>query len=124
MGTYHIIDGEKVSVKYRGQDKTCARCHKTESVCPGKAMAKDCTSPRVLLSDYMREHWAKVGYLPDTHDLNEVDELDVQIGRKEVEPPPTDLLRPDHSHKYNSVVITGFPKTAEEQDIFNILSLA
>ena len=30
MGTYHIIDGEKVSVKYRGQDKTCARCHKTE----------------------------------------------------------------------------------------------
>ena len=47
MGTYHIIDGEKVSIKYRGQDKTCARCHCTESICPGKAMARDCTAERV-----------------------------------------------------------------------------
>ena len=41
MGSYHIIDGEKVIVRYRGQAKTCAKCHKTESICPGKAMAKD-----------------------------------------------------------------------------------
>ena len=57
MGSYHIIDGEKVSVKYRGQDKTCARCHKTESVCPGKAMARECTSDRVLLSAHKEDHW-------------------------------------------------------------------
>ena len=25
MGLYHIIDEENVSVKYRGQDRTCAR---------------------------------------------------------------------------------------------------
>ena len=61
MGSYHIIDGEKVSVKYRGQDKTCARCNKTESVCPGKAMARDCNYDRVLLSTHMEEHWQKVG---------------------------------------------------------------
>ena len=53
LGSYHIIDGEKVSVKYRGQDRTCARCHKTESICQGKAMARDCTSDRVLLSTHM-----------------------------------------------------------------------
>ena len=50
MGSYHNIDGEKVSVRYRGQARTCARCHKTESVCPGRAIARDCTSARVLLS--------------------------------------------------------------------------
>ena len=49
MGSYHIVDGEKVSVKYRGQDRTCARCHNTESACTGKGMAKNCTSDRVLL---------------------------------------------------------------------------
>ena len=121
MGSFHIIDGEKVSVRYRGQDKTCARCHKTESICPGKAMAKDCTSDRMLLSAHMEEHWVKVGYRPDTQSLNEVDDLDVQIGRKEPEPAPPDSLRPDHSEKYTSVLINGFPKTAEEKDIYDIL---
>ena len=80
MGSYHIIDGEKVSVKYRGQDKTCARCHKTESACPGKAMARDCTSDRVLLSTHMEEHWVKVEYRPDTQSLNEVD-MSKLVGR-------------------------------------------
>ena len=121
MGSFHIIDGEKVSVRYRGQDKTCARCHKTESVCPGKAMAKDCTSDRVLLSAHMEEHWLKVEYRPDTQSLNEVDEIDVQIGRKEPEAVPTDSLRPDYSEKYTSVLINGFPKTAEEKDVYDIL---
>ena len=121
MGTYHIIDGEKVSIKYRGQDRTCAKCHKTESVCPGKALAKDCTSERVMLSTHMQDHWEKVGYRPDTIELNEVDVLDVQIGRKEAEPAPSDSLRPDHTAKYSSVKINGFSKTAEEQEIYNIL---
>ena len=121
MGSYYIIDGEKVSVKYRGQDKTCARCHKTESVCPGKAMARDCNFDRVLLSTHMEEHWEKVGYRPDTIELNEVDELDIQIGRKDPEPAPEDSLRPDHTAKYTSVMISGFSKTADEQDIYNIL---
>ena len=121
MGSYHIIDGEKVSVKYRGQDRTCARCHKTESVCTGKGMAKDCTSDRVLLSAHMEEHWEKVGYKPDRMELNEVDDIDIQIGRKEPEPTPVDSLRPDHSGKYTSVLINGFSKIAEEKDIHDIL---
>ena len=119
MGSYHIVDGEKVSVRYRGQAKTCAKCHKTESFCPGKAMAKDCTLDRVLLSTHMEEHWAKVDYKPDTQELNEVDELDVQVGR--MEPEPVVSLRPDHSQKYSSVVINGFSKIADEEDIYKIL---
>ena len=121
MGSYHIIDGEKVSVKYRGQDRTCARCHMTESACPGKAIARDCDAPRVLLSDHMKQHWEKVGYEPDNSDMSEVDELDIQIGRKEPELPPPDTLRPDHTEKYTSVLINGFLKTADEKDVYDIL---
>ena len=69
----------------------------------------------------MEEHWEKVGYKPDTQDLNEVDELDVQVGRNAPEPVPADSLRPDHTEKYTSVLINGFSKTAEEQDIYDIL---
>ena len=121
MGSYHIIDGEKVSVRYRGQNKTCARCHKTESVCPGRAKARDCTSDRVLLSSHMEEHWEEVGYKPDTVELNEVDNLDIQIGNVEPECAPVDSLRPDHSSKYNSVIIKGFSKEVEEKEVYNIL---
>ena len=53
--------------------------------------------------------------------MNEVDELDVQVGRKEPEPAPPDSLRPDHTEKYTSVLINGFPKTGEEKDIYDIL---
>ena len=99
MGSYHIIDGEKVSVKYRGQDRTCARCHKTESVCPGKAMARDCSSDRVLLSAHMGEHWAKVGYKPDSSELNEVDELNIQVGRKD----PASTIRPSEARPHREI---------------------
>ena len=47
MGSYHIIDGEKVVIRYRNQDKTCAGCHRSghqDNNCPG---------PRVHLTDYM-----------------------------------------------------------------------
>ena len=83
--------------------------------------ARDCNSERVLLSTHMEEHWDKVGYRPDTIEQNEVDELDIQIGRKDPELPPADSLRPDHTAKYTSVMINGFSKTADEQDIYNIL---
>ena len=35
MGTYHLIDGAKVRVFYRGNVKTCARCHSTAAKCLG-----------------------------------------------------------------------------------------
>ena len=59
-------------------------------------MAKDCTSDRVLLSNHMKEHWEQVGYKPDTQDLNDVDILEVQIGRKEPEISDQTILTNTH----------------------------
>ena len=84
-------------------------------------MARDCTADRVMLSTHMAEHWDKVGYRPDTTELNEVDVLDIQIGRGNPDPCPPDSLRPDHTAKYTSVLIRGFSRSADEKDIYNIL---
>ena len=72
-GTYHIIDGEKVTIKYRGQIKTCAKCHQSQHTCPGKGLARDCSAERVLLSDHMKNHWEEINFKPNTADMNEVD---------------------------------------------------
>ena len=56
MGSYHIIDGEKVSVRYSGQEWTCARCHQYKKDCPGAAVARECTADGVMLSTHTEDH--------------------------------------------------------------------
>ena len=58
MGTFHIIDGSKVRIFYRGNKKTCGRCHRVASLCPGEAISRNCAAgggPMVFLSDHMKE---------------------------------------------------------------------
>ena len=83
MGSFHIIDGEKVSIRYRGQTRSCARCHQPETQCPGKGVARECTSERVLLSTHMQDHWKTISYVPDSSSMEGVEEdleVNVQIG--------------------------------------------
>ena len=110
LGSYHIIDGEKVSGRYSGQEWTCARCHQLKSSCPGAAVARDCTADRALLSSHMVDHWARIGYKPDTDTMNDVDEaveLGIQVGgsknKNDDDFPESTLIS-----KYNSVIVGGF----------------
>ena len=118
MGSFHIIDGEKVSVRYRGQVRTCARCHKNERDCSGKAIARECQEDRVLLSLHMENHWKEIGFIPDkgtaTGDDVELD-IDVQIGKTKV--PEVEHQGPDLKHRYTAISIKGF---SGEQDILEI----
>ena len=122
MASYHIIDGEKVSVRYSGQEWTCAKCHQLKSVCPGAAVARNCTAERVLLSTYMEEHWNKIGYKPDTANMNEVDnmELEVQVGgnsKNQITIPESGL-----TSKYTSVIIKGFKPDTPLEGISQVLN--
>ena len=123
MGSYHIIDGEKVSVRYSGQEWTCARCHQLKRNCPGAAVARNCTADRVLLSDHMSEHWQKIGYRPETDALNEVDdmmEIEVQVGGKKQET----LVIPESNltSKYKSIIVKGFKPDTPIETIMELLS--
>ena len=76
MGTFHLIDGNKVKVFYRGNRKTCGRCHRVASECPGAAIARNCASgggQRVLLSEHMKNLWKLIGFTPTSFNLDETD---------------------------------------------------
>ena len=74
MGTFHIIDGSRVKIFFRGNKKTCGRCHKTADECAGKSLAKDCETKggeRVNIGDHMKKLWAEIGFTPTNFELNE-----------------------------------------------------
>ena len=76
MGTYHFLDGCRIRVFYRGNTRTCGRCHSTSQVCPGGGIAKDCQEAggrKVLLSEHMRNVWATIGFNPTNFELPDSD---------------------------------------------------
>ena len=73
IGSAHIIDGEKVSVKYQGQIKTCNKCHQEATTCPGKSLARDCSSQKILLSEHMTSYWKSINFEPETREMNRLD---------------------------------------------------
>ena len=40
IGSYHVIEGQKVSLRYSGQQQTCGRCHETPQKCLGKGFGR------------------------------------------------------------------------------------
>ena len=112
-----------MSVKYRGQVKTCARCHKTERDCPGKAVARDCQETRVLLSTHMHEHWQSIGFVPDqdTESSDDIDEVDIHVGKNN-RSYSTVKEGPDLSHRYKSLLISGLHQSELDlNQIYEIL---
>ena len=72
MGTYHILDGSKMRVYYRGNKKTCGRCHQSSTNCLGGGMAKDCEAAggiRLFLTEHMKSLWDKIGFKPTSFSL-------------------------------------------------------
>ena len=119
IGSTHIIDREKVSIRYPGQIKTCNKCQELSFNCPGKGFARDCTADKILLSDYMNSYWKKIDFRPDTTEMNEdVDDTDSDT------PAKTDevwLDTNESSHEYSGVVIKGIKKDSNQEEILKML---
>ena len=130
IGSYHIVDGERVSFRYRGQFKTCNKCHLLETECSGKGLAKDCTSSaRLLLSTFMKEYWETIGYKPANEKMNEVDldepvkTIPVVTANERTHPLslPVEDPSPDELSRYSGIVVKGFLKDKTDQDILKEL---
>ena len=68
LGSYHVLDGQRVSVKYPGQQQTCARCLEAAQSCRGRGLAKKCEAAGGVKADfnsYILNLWAKIGNSPD-----------------------------------------------------------
>ena len=139
MGTYHFLDGERIRVYFRGNIKTCGRCHQTSNQCPGGGIARDCQdkgSQRVDLIDHMKSLWAKINFNPTAFQLpqKEADSDDksetvnnlggdqeiieaVNFGRQIVHPIITEVEK----EKITSVRITNFPLDIKVEEALKFL---
>ena len=135
MGTYHYLDGERVRVYYRGNAKTCGRCHLTAQQCKGGGIARECQTeggPRKDLIQHMKELWLEIGFsptnfkLPDRETEGESDEnfggdrTVLSVPSFTRTPHPTSLeLNKDSI--FTKTKVTNFPKDISETNAVNFL---
>ena len=116
IGTYHVIDGQRVTLRYPGQQQTCARCFQTAQDCPGRGMARKCEAaggPRIDLNSYIRNLWQKIGYSPSEVELERenIENLDdAGISQQEEGMFTPHKVSNTDSEKYGGVSIKNFPK--------------
>ena len=125
IGTYHVIDGHKVTARYAGQKQTCARCFETALRCPGRGIAKNCEAgggPRIEFVDYIKNLWSTIGYSPENVELSEhlVDEVEAQHGGQF-----TPLKQQAAStSSFAGVNVKAFPKEPDHGAIVELLIAA
>ena len=131
MGTYHIIDGERVKVYYRGNRKTCARCHQFSEKCPGGGSAKECEESggsKVMLVSHMKKLWESLKFVPNSFE-RDLDKLGLSrdnhvLIRDSVRfPPLVDKSCQEYTdpNKFTGIAINNFSLKATEDDIYDVL---
>ena len=134
MGTFHILDGSKVKIFYRGNRATCGWCHADGSKCPGGARAKDCKesgTEQVHIQDHMKTLWSKIGFDPQHFEMSEAVYDDMEssdnIGgdRKVLKtvhfPRQVDRPQLSESEKFTCVRIRNFPLEKSDDEIVDFL---
>ena len=65
--SYHVLFGQKVTVRYPGQKQTCGRCFNSSDMCMGGGVAKRCENARGQkrdFSEFIPEMWQSIQYAP------------------------------------------------------------
>ena len=130
IGTYHAIDGQRVTLRYPGQLQTCARCHETALICKGGAIARKCEAvqgEKVEFSDYITGLWSKIGYIPGDVEMAAVydEHGDYDVATGEVNQQTGGLFTPakqvSEPEKFSGVNIKQFPKDTDHGDIMEFI---
>ena len=129
IGTYHAIDGQRVTIRYSGQLQTCARCFETAVVCKGGAIARRCEAAqgeKVEFSDFILRLWDQIGYTPEEVEIAAVydehnkyeDAADSGTQVPVVFTPAKQASDPD---KFSGISIKQLPKETDHGDIMEFL---
>ena len=128
IGTYHVVDGQRITIKYPGQQQTCARCFKTAQECPGKGIARKCEaagSIKVDIVNYIRDLWQQIGYSPGNVELGdgpeESPDNDAELNQQDGGMFTPHKESNEDSRKYGGVSIKTFPKETDHGDIVAFL---
>ena len=126
IGSYHVIDGQKVALRYHGQQQTCGRCHQTSQTCKGKGVARKCEAEggvRIEFNDYILDLWRKVGYNPSNVQLPE--DINAEVDDKQELEAFTPVKAPTEvKDNFNGVTVKQFPKNTDDGDIMEFLVTA
>ena len=112
IGSYHVLDGQRVSLRYPGQLQTCARCLQTAQLCKGKGVAKKC------------ELWQKIGYSVEGETI---DNLDDNLGKESVEETAVEFTPQKlvtSPEKFSGVVVKNIPRETDHGEIVEFLILS
>ena len=128
VGSWHILDGQKVTFSFPGQRRSCFRCLKVASECLGNGIAKDCEAAgglRKLLVDHMKEFWEIIKYTPDSVSMNkdiveEDDLIEHQLGG-EFTPKRNLNNQGVMAARCGALSVKWFPKRADHGDIIDFL---
>ena len=128
MGTYHLMDGEAVTVNYSGQRRTCGRCHQDSRSCPGGGWARRCeemATPRIDLKDHMKQLWDEVGFKPDSFELaegnGEIIEEDIEKEAKSFTPPPRAKPSQAAKERFTGVQVRNLPLQVDMGEVMEFL---
>ena len=126
------LDGEHVRVYYRGNMKTCGRCHQGAQLCRGGGIARECQEEggaRKDLFQHMHETWLQIGFSPTSFELPEKEnEDDVENfgGDQEVLNLPNfprTINQPTQSDSeiFSKTRITNLPKDISDEEASTFL---
>ena len=128
LGSYHAIDGQKVTLRYPGQYQTCGRCHQTAKDCKGKGIARKSEAEggqKREFYSYILDLWKKIGYFPENLQLGEEDsnpdleeDPTVQQQTGGAFTPVKDFTYTD---KFSGVSIKQFPKEVDKGEIIEFI---
>ena len=127
IGSFHVIETQKVTVRYNGQLQTCGRCHRTPKQCRGGGIAKRCQAEggiKVDFMDYILNLWREIGYSPKQAELSQDMNTDEEVEPVEVETVEefTPVKIPAvQSEYFSGVRISRFPKGLDDGDIIAMI---
>ena len=123
LGSYHYIDNQKVSMRYPGQQQTCARCFQPSKHCKGRGLAKKCEEAggnRVDFTDYILNLWKNIDYSPETSESGVLTNPDIIVEQYGGVFTPKKI--PEASQgSFTGVSIKQFPRSADQGEIIEFL---
>ena len=134
MGTYHYLDGERIRVYYRGNTKTCGRCHQSPQHCKGGGIARECQEEGGVRKDlikHMKDIWAQIDFSPTSFTIpereGEMDDCNYGGDQNILESAyfPRQLNQPSSplgSDKFTKAKINNFPKEITVKDAISFLT--
>ena len=114
LGSYHIIDGQRVVLRYSGQLQTCARCLKPSPACRGRGIAKKCEAEggeKAHFAQYIVNLWSTIGYSPNdvTEAVGSIQEDSIESTTVEFTP----VKCSETPDKYSGVSIKQIPSSID-----------